>query len=78
LPECVLAWFEAKKAHVKAVGDYNARMAFVKQHMPFGTSVDPEYQIMETADRKVRDLVWPMFVGLMEIAASSAGSQEQE
>lgn len=76
LPECVRDWFEAKKAHVKAVGDYSARLAFVKQHMPFGTSVDPEYQIMEAADRKVRDLVWPMFVGLVEIDAPSEGSQQ--
>lgn len=69
-PQCVLDWFEAKQAHVTAVDAYNARLAFVREHMPFGTSVDPEYQIMEAADRKARSLVGPMFSGLRDLAAA--------
>ena len=72
VPQCVLDWFEAKQAHVTAVDAYNARLAFVREHMPFGTSVDPEYQIMEAADRKARSLVGPMFSGLRDLAAAPA------
>ena len=61
VPEGVRAWFEAKLAHVNAVDAYNARLKFVREHCPFGTSVDPEYQLMEEADRKARALVGPMF-----------------
>ena len=61
VPEGVRAWFEAKLAHVNAVDAYNARLKFVREHCPFGTSIDPEYQLMEDADRKARSLVGPMF-----------------
>ncbi|WP_311061462.1 hypothetical protein [Pseudomonas aeruginosa] len=67
LPEGVRAWFEAKQAHVSAVDAYNARLKFVRENCPFGTSVDPEYQLMEQADRKARDLVGPMFDELREL-----------
>ncbi|OBY57755.1 NUMOD4 motif-containing HNH endonuclease [Pseudomonas sp. AU12215] len=71
VPEGVRAWFEAKEAHVNAVGAYNARLKFVREHCPFGTSVDPEYQLMEEADRKARSLVGPMFDELRGLLAAA-------
>ncbi|MEQ0863750.1 hypothetical protein [Pseudomonas aeruginosa] len=61
LPRSVRTWFDAKLAHVNAVNAYNSRLAFVREHMPFGTNVDPEYQIMEAAERCARSLIVPMF-----------------
>lgn len=61
LPKSVRAWYEAKLAHINAVEAYNIRLAFVRQHLPFGASVDPEYQLMDNADRTARSLVGPMF-----------------
>lgn len=69
VPQCVLDWFEAKQAHFNAVAAYNTRQAFIRKHMPFGTSLDPEYQIMESAERKVRNLVGVMFDGLCALIA---------
>lgn len=71
VPEGVRAWFEAKQAHVNAVDAYNARLKFVREHCPFGTSVDPEYQLMEEADRKARSLVGPMFDELRGLLAAA-------
>lgn len=68
-PKCVLDWYQAKLAHVKAVDAYNQRLAFVQQHMPFGTSVEPEYQLMEEAERHARGLLNPMFEGLQVLLA---------
>ena len=72
VPQCVFDWFEAKQAHVNAVDAYNARLAFVREHMPFGTSIDPEYKIMEAADRKAQTLIGAMFSGLRDLAAAPA------
>lgn len=69
VPECVRNWYEAKLAHVDAVDAYNARLAFIREHMPFGASPDPEYQIMEAADRKARELNQAMFVELRALLA---------
>jgi hypothetical protein len=37
--------------------------------MPFGTSVEPEYQLMEEAERHARGLLNPMFEGLQVLLA---------
>ena len=71
VPKGVRAWFEAKQAHVNAVDAYNARLKFVREHCPFGTSVEPEYQLMEEADRKARSLVGPMFDELRGLLAAA-------
>ncbi|MFG8359997.1 hypothetical protein ACEOSW_25270 [Pseudomonas aeruginosa] len=75
VPESVRAWFEAKQAHVNAVDAYNARLKFVREHCPFGTSVDPEYQLMEEADRLARGLVGPMFDELRSLLAAAPGKE---
>lgn len=67
VPEGVRTWFEAKLAHRSAVDAYNARLKFVRAHCPFGTSIDPEYQLMEEADRKARSLIGPMFAELSKL-----------
>ncbi|EIU1446618.1 TPA: hypothetical protein RSU94_002502 [Pseudomonas aeruginosa] len=75
VPEGVRAWFEAKQAHVSAVDAYNARLKFVREHCPFGTNVDPEYQLMEKADRKARGLVGPMFDELRELLGTASAQR---
>ncbi|MEK2673432.1 hypothetical protein AAAC15_34790 [Pseudomonas aeruginosa] len=75
VPEGVRAWFEAKQAHVSAVDAYNARLKFVREHCPFGTNVDPEYQLMEEADRKARGLVGPMFDELRELLGTASAQR---
>ncbi|HGN3112383.1 TPA: hypothetical protein ACKRQV_000079 [Pseudomonas aeruginosa] len=81
LPKSVRAWFDAKLAHINAVEAYNTRLAYVRQHLPFGASVDPEYQLMEQADRNARSLVGPMFeelrglIGEGGLPAASAGEE---
>lgn len=64
VPDAVKQWFKAKLAHVDAVEAYNQRLAFVRQHMEFGTSVEPEYRLMEQAERRSRELLVPMFNAL--------------
>lgn len=81
LPKSVRAWYDAKLAHINAVEAYNTRLAYVRQHLPFGASVDPEYQLMEKADRNARSLVGPMFeelrglIGEGGLPAASAGEE---
>ena len=70
VPQCVRDWYDAKASHVAAVDAYNARLTFIREHEPFGTSVNPEYQIMEAAERKARALLGPMFTGLSELFAA--------
>jgi len=70
VPQCVRDWYDAKASHVAAVDAYNARLTFIREHEPFGTSVNPEYQIMEAAERKARELLGPMFTGLSELFAA--------
>ncbi|RJF99067.1 hypothetical protein [Noviherbaspirillum saxi] len=73
LPEAVIAWHTAEKARIDAVNAYNERVLFVREHCPFGTSVDPEYQLMEDARRNAMALLKPMFE-----AISAAPSQQEK
>ena len=78
VPQCVRDWYDARASHVAAVDAYNARLAFVREYEPFGTSVNPEYQIMEAAERKARSLLGPMFTGLTEFFAAPIAETAQE
>lgn len=49
------AWLSAVRGYRKAVNDYNAHLDYVRKNCPFGTSVDDQFQAMETARRVALD-----------------------
>jgi len=65
IPAPVLDWYRAAKAHQHAVEAYNARVDFVKQSCPFGTSVNEEFQAMVQAVRNADALI-PAMLGALE------------
>lgn len=71
LPPAVVAWFNAEQARRDAVKAYNGRLAFVRAHCEFGTSVDPEYQLMCKAEKEARALISPMYAALVALDAAA-------
>lgn len=78
LPPEVIAWHEAEQARIDAVHAYNDRVAFVRKHCPFGTSVEPEYELMEEARREAHALIKPMFDAISIASAQGAQDKEKE
>jgi len=65
VPEKVAQWVAAKIAHIEAVKKYNDRVNLVRSlDLPFGTSVDPEFQTMTSAEKAVRALDGLLFAEL--------------
>ncbi len=61
----VVAWRDAYQSYIEATAAYNAHLAYVREHCPFGTSVDAQYQAMNEAQRKAFSLLKPMHDALV-------------
>jgi hypothetical protein len=76
VPVEVLQWYEAFSEYVRLSDAYNAHLKYVKENCPFGTSVNEQWQAMDSAQRKASSLVYPMYKSML--AASQELNNERD